>query len=155
MRILKIFCILALMLSMASIGYAEEIKRKAKVIEFAGNVEVRSKDADSWRVVEEGTVLSEGDIIKTGSDSNATLNLNGMGETATVDIEENSQLMLSELLISEDDQREETLLDLAIGKILIKAKKLDTADSRFEVKTPTSIVGVRGTEFAVEVEALE
>ena len=55
----------------------------------------------------------------------------------------------------EEGRVQTTLLDLAIGKILISAEKLDTPDSKFEVKTPTSVVGVRGTAFSVEVEAVE
>ena len=48
-----------------------------------------------------------------------------------------------------------TLLDLAMGEILIKAQKVHGEKSQFEVKTPTSIVGVRGTTFNVKVEAVE
>ena len=48
----------------------------------------------------------------------------------------------------------QTLLDLAVGKILIRVDKLHKKGDKFEIKTPTSIVGVRGTVFGVEVEAL-
>ena len=85
----------------------------------------------------------------------AILNLNGMGETAAVEINENSQLLLLELIQDKEEETQQTLLDLAIGKVLIRAQKLHSEKSKFEVKTPTSIVGVRGTTFAVEVEALD
>ena len=44
-----------------------------------------------------------------------------------------------------------TLLDLAVGKVLVHAAKLK-GGSRFEVRTPTAISGVRGTVFEVEVK---
>ena len=68
---------------------------------------------------------------------------------------ENSQLMLRELKKDKRTGTENTLLDLAVGKILVKAQKLRDPDSKFEVKTPTSVVGVRGTNFSVQVEAVE
>ena len=45
---------------------------------------------------------------------------------------------------------ESTLLNVDEGSILIKAQKL-VGDSKFQVKTPTSIVGIRGTVFEVSV----
>jgi hypothetical protein len=83
------------------------------------------------------------------------LNVDGSGQTATVEVKENSQLLLSELLVNPANGTQKTLLDLAAGEILIKAQKVKGEESKFEVKTPTSIVGVRGTTFAVKVEALE
>jgi hypothetical protein len=70
-------------------------------------------------------------------------------------MKENSQLQLTELKINKAEASETTLLDLALGAVLIKAEKLHSEKSRFEVKTPTSIVGVRGTTFSVAVEAEE
>lgn len=113
------------------------------------------RTGETWITAEEGMVLNEGDIIKTREGSTVMLNLDGSGETATVDLAENSQLKLAELLKDEETGSEQTLLDLAIGEILIRAQKLHSEEERFEVKTPTTIVGVRGTTFAVEVEALD
>jgi hypothetical protein len=156
MKILRgvcFFMLAAAILSCATL--AQESERSAKILSLEGAVEVRLGSQKAWIPAEIGMVLGEGDVIKTRYDSYAVLNLDGSGETATVDITENSQLLLSELIKDESDDTETTLLDLAIGKILIKAQKLDTPESRFEVKTPTSVVGVRGTAFSVEVEAVE
>ena len=43
-----------------------------------------------------------------------------------------------------------TLLDLALGKVLVHVEKLQ-GKSKFEVRTPTALTGVRGTTFTVEV----
>jgi len=92
--------------------------------------------------------LNTGDVM-------ALVNVDGKGQVATIEVKENSQLLFSELIIDEAMKKEKTLLDLAVGEILIKAQKVHGAESKFEVKTPTSIVGVRGTTFAVKVEALD
>ena len=54
------------------------------------------------------------------------LNLDGDGKTATVDLSESSQVMIAELIGDKKEGTQKTLLDLAIGKILIRAKKLHT-----------------------------
>ncbi|MBU0896123.1 MAG: FecR domain-containing protein, partial [Candidatus Omnitrophica bacterium] len=132
----------------------EDVKRVSKVIDVSGKVIVKPSGEKGWIPVQKGMIISEGDILKTKVNSWALLNLNGSGETATVEVEENSQLAFTEL--TKDDQGvEKTFLDLALGKLLIEAKKLESEKSKFEVKTPTSIVGVRGTTFAIEVEAID
>jgi len=78
-----------------------------------------------------------------------------VAQTATVEVKKSSQVKLATLLQNGQDATETTLLDLSLGEILIKAKKLHSEKSKFEVKTPTSIVGVRGTTFSVTVEAVE
>jgi hypothetical protein len=44
-----------------------------------------------------------------------------------------------------------TILDLAIGKVMVHVEKLK-GNSRFEVRTPTALTGVRGTTFEVTVK---
>lgn len=146
---------LVLIGTLVSYGFAEEVKRTARVVDLRGEAELKLMEEEGWIPLEIGSILNEGDIVRTKADSWLLLNLNGMGETAAVEVKEDSQLKLLELLADEEEGTQKTLLDLAIGKVLIRAKKLHAPESSFEVKTPTSIVGVRGTEFAVEVEALE
>jgi len=131
---------------------AEEAKREARILTIRGYADVKSMGSDEWMPAELDMVLAEGDILKTGEASWVLLSINEAGE---VEMEENSQLTLTELMKDEEEGTQKTLLDLAVGEILIKAKKLHTPESMFEVKTPTSVVGVRGTKFSVKVEALE
>jgi hypothetical protein len=155
MKILNIaVLILILTTSLSCQAFAEESGRTARIIEIEGAVEVKPVGG-SWVPATVGMILGQRDIIKTGEDSIASLDLDGKGETAIVEVSENSQLMMAELVGDKKAGTQKTLLDLAIGKILIRAKKLHTEEEKFEVKTPTTIVGVRGTTFAVEVESME
>jgi hypothetical protein len=137
-----------------SLVYAAEVKRIATIVNFNGEVEAKIQ-GKPWAKAEAGMTLSQGDFIRTKKNSFCLLNLDGNAQTATVEVKENSQLRLAELLEDKTKASQATLLDLALGEILIKAKKLDSEKSRFEVKTPTSIVGVRGTTFSVTVSAVE
>ena len=155
MRIIKIAIIAVLVAGLASGALCEDTRRTAKIIDITGQVKLKLAGEQDFMPAQVGMTLGEWDLIKTYAGSSAILNLDGEAETATVELDENSELILSELIEDKDNKTQQTLLDLAVGKILIKAQKLHSEDSRFEIKTPTSVVGVRGTTFAVEVEALE
>jgi len=135
--------------------YAAEEPRTAKILEITGTVNVKYLGERTWLPAKVGMVLNEGDFVKTSADSICILNVDGTGETATIDVSPNSQLLLSELKKDVDAGTQKTLLDLGLGEIMIRVKKLHTTESSFEVKTPTAVCGVRGTEFAVKVEAME
>jgi hypothetical protein len=154
MKIISLICVLGLILGSFSFALAQEANRVAIIIELKGKVEVKTPKS-AWMPAKQGMALNPKDIIRTGKKSLAVLNLNGLGQTATVELKEKSQLQLTELLENKQEMTQKTFLDLALGEILIKAKKLHSEKSRFEVKTPTSIVGVRGTTFSVAVEAVE
>ncbi len=154
-KTIKIFIILALVTSLAGSGLADEMtKRTAKIAEVKGIVEVKNASGEVVPA-KVGMVLNEGDVVRTKADSSAMLDVNGSSETASVEVKANAMLKLSEMLENRKEGVQMTLLDLSMGEILIRAKKLHSEKSRFEVKTPTSIVGVKGTTFSVSVEAVE
>lgn len=155
MKVWKVSLVLVLVVNLISSSFGAEGQRRAVITELEGKVEVKVLEKKRKTLPAQiGMVLYEGDVLITKADSYAVLKLEGR-EMATVEISEGSQLMLLELTENKEKQTQNTLLDLAIGRILIKVEKLLTEESKFEVKTPTSIVGVRGTIFSVEVEAIE
>jgi hypothetical protein len=153
MKMLKVLAVFIMVVGLACTAFAAEEIRTAKVIDIEGDVEIKMADG-SQMPAEIGMVITQGDIVKTKGDSWALVKLEGI-ETATVEIDENAEVLLSQLTMDEDAGTQQTLLDLAIGKVLIKAEKVQDENSKFQVKTPTSIVGVRGTTFQVTVEGLE
>lgn len=151
MKKLTLFVTILLVLALTCSAYAAT--RQAKIISIRGKADIKPMGKSAWVPAKKGMLLSEGDVLRTASRSRVTLNLNGNGETALVKVEPGSQLLLSEMATK--GKSETTLLDLALGEIMITAEKLNTQGSKFEVKTPTSVVGVRGTKFAVKVEAVK
>ncbi len=123
-----------------------------RVLNVKGIVETKT-EKKSWIKTKPGFLLYEGVFIRTHAGSNALIELTGSFGISQIEIKENSQLRLAQLAENRDTASQNTLIDLAIGKLLIKAKELSSKKSSFEVKTPTSIVGVRGTNFTVTVEA--
>lgn len=151
--------VIILLLAVALVGcysfvLAEKVNRIATIAEVKGKVEVRLS-GKAWAPATKNMVLTQGDMIRTKADGWALLNLDGNAQTALVEVKNNSQLGLAELIEDKAMDSQKTLLDLALGEVLIKAQKLHSEKSSFEVKTPTSVVGVRGTTFSVTVEAVE
>ena len=153
MKTLRFICITALILGIAVAGYAME-KRTAKIVSLEGTAEIKTAAQSSWVPASVGMILNQGDTIKTSPKSWALLNVDG-GKIATVEVKEGSEMLIAELMADPNVDTSKTLLDLAMGEVLIKAQKVRGENSKFEVKTPTSIVGVRGTTFNVKVEAIE
>ncbi|HAX61866.1 MAG TPA: hypothetical protein DCX95_04845 [Elusimicrobia bacterium] len=108
----------------------------AKIETVAGDVSVNGVSA----IV--GQQLNLNDVIKTSAQSNSVIMLNGH----TVNVSEKTEATISELT------EETSLLNVLIGKIRAKVNKLK-ARQKFEIKTPTTICAVRGTDFSVDVSA--
>ena len=124
--------------------------RQATLSKVKGEVAVRISGGE-WKDAVKGMVLNEKDEIKTAHGGFAELSIDERGATGKVELKENSRLRLNTLSLNPKSGEKVTLLDLAVGKVLIRAQKLQ-GDSKFEVKTPTSTSGVRGTVFEVSVE---
>lgn len=155
MKILRIICIVTLVLGLATCAFAVEGKRTAQIMSLDGKAEVKLAGQTNWTAAKSGDILNEGDTLKTGANSKAVLSIGAKADVGTVEISEKSQLLLSSMMFDQKANTSKTLLDLAMGEVLIKAQKVQGEQSKFEVKTPTSIVGVRGTVFRVKVEAVE
>lgn len=153
MKALRVVCAIILVLGIAVAGYALE-KRNAKITSLNGPTEVKRVGQAAWSPASNGMVLGEGDALKTAAGSWVLVNIDN-GKIAMVELKGGSQMSIAELAGDPNSGTSKTLLDLAIGEVLIKAQKVHGENSRFEVKTPTSIVGVRGTTFNVKVETVE
>ncbi len=152
MKTIKIFVILVLVVFVGTACFAAETIREAKVMSASGDTLIKKAGDSSWAQAKVDMVVNQGDTVKTGKASSAILNLGGAGN---VEVKENSELSVAQLIKDSDTGDKKTLLDLAMGEVFIKAEKLRSKEEKFEVKTPTSIVGVRGTKFSVKVEAVK
>ncbi len=104
--------------------------------------------------VNKGDAVNINDTIRTKSNSSATVT---MPDGSTITIAPSSRVVITKALIGEDGKRKQNRLKLLKGKVKSLVTKshesgffsLFSSRSDFEVKTPTSIIGVKGTEFSV------
>ena len=121
---------------------------QAKVLDIKGEAKFMKAGTTDWKTLEQGMILTEGDSMKTGANSEATLELSGAKKTAEIVVRKDSEFSFATFRHDEAAMTDQTLLDVATGGVLVKAEKL-IGESKFQVKTPTSIVGIRGTIFEV------
>lgn len=127
-----------------------EVMRSAEIGNLKGTVEILKVGGD-WQAAEIGMMLSESDEIRTMENSFAEILIDDKGDTGRFEMNENTRMRLNSLKVGDKSPEKITLLDVAIGKVMVYVEKLE-GDSKFEVRTPTGTMGVRGTVFEVIVE---
>jgi hypothetical protein len=102
--------------------------------------------------LEKDMPLEESDRIKTGADSFAEILID---DGSLIRVEEDSEIVLSELYADYRTKRIEASIFLKLGRLLSNVSRFVDRRSRFSVRTPTTVAGVRGTEFIVETTAAQ
>ncbi|MBN1383816.1 MAG: FecR domain-containing protein [Elusimicrobia bacterium] len=134
MRKIKRFLCLALFSYFLTFLLSYSLYAAAKVLRLQGEVSINGTPAYK------GQNIKQDDNIRTAAGSTAIISVNGHRIT----ISEKTSAAVSEL------KGETSRLKVWIGRIRAMVKKLK-ARQKFEVKTPTTICAVRGTEFSVDV----
>ena len=141
--------IFGLMLALPVLCYAQS-SSSAKILDIKGEAMLMKAGTGAWDKLAPTAVLEEGDAIKTGAESEVRLELTGSSKTAELTVRAGTEFRFDTFRFDEATRVDNTLLDVGVGSVLVKAEKL-AGDSKFEVKTPVSIVGIRGTQFEVNV----
>lgn len=110
---------------------------------IAGDVEVQKRGGETWVRAYDGIRIGPGDQISTGIDGRAVLTV---GDSKT-DISSLTQFVVGRSVKADDDRYTE--LFLRMGKVVSRVPKQSGVTNRFNVITPTAVVGVRGTEQTV------
>lgn len=120
---------------------------KATILRIQGKVFIRLNNDSEWVPAQEGMKLSQDASIKTEKDSWAELRV---GMVGGVRIKQNTELNLVELS-STSVGSENIILYMNVGEMLVDVRGIDP-DSDFQVRTPTTIAGVRGTIYNIAVK---
>jgi len=138
MKKIASFCLsFALVLLLCLLSFAEQ---KAIIQKLSGKVEVFSMG--KWRIAKVGDIISSGQKIKTSKTGYCIILLQ---DGHTVRISGGSETSVTSLV------SEKTEFQLTLGRIRSKVAKLISGGS-FNVRTPTAVCSVRGTDFAVEYD---
>ncbi|MDH6370757.1 hypothetical protein M2444_002542 [Paenibacillus sp. PastF-3] len=142
------FMLLFSILWPAVVTEAKDSVKVGKITTVSGKSEVKKSGGTKKFNAFKGMAITQGDTIITGSDGQVNLDLDANKE---VTIGAGTTLTISQLVESAKALGGKTSLKLQNGQVLIKVKKKLDGDSRFEIETPTAIMGVMGTEFFVSV----
>ncbi|OEF96860.1 FecR domain-containing protein [Desulfuribacillus alkaliarsenatis] len=134
--------ILCLSLLLPIGGITEASVTNARVISIDGDVQVMRGGGDKPFSAFVNMRLMEGDRIITGRGASARVEIDN---ERTITLSENTRIYLSELRGVSDTQQ--SSIALQAGGVASSVKSAVTSSSRFEIRTPTAVMGVRGTEF--------
>ncbi len=132
----KLTSLLLLILTLPVFAASEE----AKIISFNGKVEARLTREGGWSPAAENMEVPEGGAVRSGADGSALLL---MPNKTKIWIKETSSLEI------EQRQTLSSRLALVFGKIKLRVPHL-LRKEKFEVRTPSAVCAVRGTEFTVD-----
>jgi len=119
----------------------------ATLTDVGGTVFVQIASAGEWIPAETGIPIAENDEIMTESDSFADILID---DGSLVRVAENTHISVSELAFNEETREVKTSIFLQVGKLLSNITAFLHKDSYYDVRTPTAVAGVRGTEFMVD-----
>jgi hypothetical protein len=134
-------------LALANAVLAQQAPPSAELKRVIGRVEILRKGQTQWVPAVIGARLVEGDDIRAFSGAQAEL---ALPDTSTVQLAENSRLLLTKLEYDPQNQSRLVLLHLVVGKVraaiaqtaitLVRARQ-----SNFAISTPTAVAAARGT----------
>ena len=134
-------------LALATPVLAQQVPPSAELRRVIGRVEILRKGQNQWIPAVIGARLVEGDDIRAFSGAQAELT---MPDASTVQLAENSRLLMTKLEYDQQQQSRLVLLHLVVGKVraaiaqtaitLVRARQ-----SNFAISTPTAVAAARGT----------
>ncbi|MBW4838240.1 MAG: FecR domain-containing protein [Paenibacillaceae bacterium] len=147
MKFIRITLLLLLAVTMLTpeAAVAKDTKKFGKILDVTGSAVVKKGGEKKFKAVK-NMAVTEGDVLITGEEAHIELELDS---DKLVYVGPDTKLVIHELVKSAKAMEGKTSLSLQKGSVLIKVKKKLTEDSRFEIKTPTTVMGVMGTEFIV------
>ena len=111
-----------------------------EIIDFQGDVQVKKTKTDDFSVATAGLLLPSGATIKTGAASFAQLGFDDQDD-AIVRVEENTTAVI---LLKNDEK-----IELLEGEVFSIIRNLSQGQ-QFAVRTPTAVIGARGTEWGTK-----
>ncbi|MEY4387523.1 MAG: hypothetical protein RLY20_2806 [Verrucomicrobiota bacterium] len=154
----------------AAVQAQQMVQATAKVVRIKGEARYSTAN-NTWQTLKVGDQLRAGTIIQTAKESRVDIVLGDKDATAPqrnwgntiayqpeveqdfVRVYENSVMAVEKLLVADTgaEKIRETSLDLRAGKIFGTVKKL-AAGSKYEVKVPNGVAGIRGTVYMISAE---
>jgi hypothetical protein len=126
-------------------------QNEAVVRGVRGTANYSTDRGSNWRDLKVGTKLRQNSVIRTAPGASVDLFLGDNGPV--VRVTENTTMGIDRLTIDRSGVEKiiETQLDLRSGRILGNVKKLAAA-SKYEVKTPQGVAGIRGTRYDISAD---
>ncbi|MEI6631618.1 MAG: FecR family protein [bacterium] len=141
----KFYIPVIFLISFLVISGSKSLLRAAEIIYVEGNVQVQPDGEEEWKKAEKGMQLNMGDSIRTARHSKADVALDREKKN-TIRIDPKTMIVLNSAMPGSIDR-----LDLSRGKVYSNLENIK-AGLDFEVSTPSTVAGVRGSSYSVYSE---
>jgi len=118
----------------------------ACVYQYKGGVQMLEPGSETWLPLRSAVPLREGARIKTGPGAWCRILA---ADGTFINLYENSETIVERLRLEKDSR--DYGFNFIKGRILWMAAKLKYKASKFEVRTPSAVCAVRGTDFTIDV----
>lgn len=109
-----------------------------------GDITVTSKSGTAAKA-KIGQKVFPSDKIKAGADSRAKIVMIDKNE---INISPDSEIVIENYTFKPEENKKSVLINVLYGKVRAKVEqKYDSGENKFQIKTPTAVAGVRGTDF--------
>lgn len=138
----------ALTLTLLGQAQAQNVQEGKAVVRALLGAPEYSRGGGAFIPLKVNTVLHAGDVVKTAKEDHVDLFLGK--NNGVVQVTPNSTLLLDKLTFQDTGAEivSDTQLDLRGGTIHGKVNKMSKA-SKYEIKTPRGVAGIRGTKYSV------
>lgn len=120
----------------------------ASLVEMKGVVQMRHEEEARWEPAAVNQLLWRNDWLRTSDNSTARLLF---FDVSTVDLEENTEISISQIGKRRGGRGIEVALRVWFGQTAVRAVRFVDPSSTFRVDTPTASTVVRGARFKVDV----
>lgn len=140
-----IFLLIPLFIVIAAASEEDEI---GKVTFPLGEVKISRDSGNQWETASLNCPVYNGDFIGTGAESRCEIT---MRDGSIIRLGEKSEMRFDRVEAKTDGLQRTA--NLAVGSIWTNLRKLKSDNKAIAVKTPTSVMAVRGTIFRAEAAA--
>ena len=145
----KLLSVLALSILVASTSVSCGSPSTLTILSITeGDVSVMKAGTANWIEAQVGMSLEVGDSIKTGDDSSAKITF---FDGSTIELQAGTEIEIASLDISTETGSTTITLEQLMGNTISRVTKILDPASRYEVKTPTGVVAVRGSAMQIYV----
>jgi FecR protein len=133
-----------------SAAFADDLWQKEAVVTLVqGTARVITKGVPAGRALKKGDKISKDDTIKVADKSRLEMLC---PDGTVMRFSAKSNVRMSEIRYNKQTTDKNIRVNLAVGKLWAKVKRIASPDSSVIVETSNAVAGVRGTVYRVNVE---
>jgi hypothetical protein len=143
MYVLAKWSVALLSLCFVGVANAQNVHGILKVVK--GDVQIKSAKSGQNVKARIGEKVFPKDVIITGKDARAKV---VMVDNNEINVSPESQVEIQHYEFNPNEGKKDVLLNVIYGKVRSKVEqKYDGKTTKFQIKTPSAVAGVRGTDF--------